>query len=539
MKRKPAARPPSRRPTAAKAAGRRIAAQRKAAPPPAAAPRTGLQISPGAHAGGAPRDPYRRELSMPKLPAGVLRLVEQPGMALDEARKEVGTRLAMDYAGSFPFGGYLGPNTGVGAFGLFFPGYPYLAELAQRSEYRQPTETIAKEMTRKWIMFKSKGAGNKTTQIQEITDAFEEFKVQALFRKAMEHDGFYGLGHIFMDFADKLGADHALPLPIDERTITKGSLRGFTNVEPIWTTPLVWNSIDPTAPNFYKPDSWMVLGRKTHQSRMLRFVAREVPDIIKPAYNFGGVSVTQLIQPYVDRWLNTVQSVSRLIQNFSIIFLQTDMDAILGGGPTNELLNRVKLFVQTRDNQGLFVTDKEKEMLNQLTVTLAGLSELQAQAQEHMAAPTHLPLVIMTGITPSGLQASSEGEIEVFHDWNHAMQEGVFTDNIKKVLNVIQLHLYGKIDDDITFDYVPLKELVGEAAARVKKSQSEMDVAYVDMGAISPVEVRARLAADPDSGYNNLSGSELPELPDDEELKAAPGSNPQNDEEEESAAAAA
>ena len=33
--------------------------------------------------------------------------------------------------------------------GLFFPGYPYLAELAQRPEYRNIVETIAEEMTRK------------------------------------------------------------------------------------------------------------------------------------------------------------------------------------------------------------------------------------------------------------------------------------------------------------------------------------------------------------------------------------------------------
>jgi hypothetical protein len=50
---------------------------------------------------------------------------------------------------------------GIGSFwteGITFLGYAYLAELAQRPEYRMISETIATEMTRKWIEFTSTGA---------------------------------------------------------------------------------------------------------------------------------------------------------------------------------------------------------------------------------------------------------------------------------------------------------------------------------------------------------------------------------------------
>ncbi len=471
-------------------------------------------------------DPYRHPLTLPKIPEAVRG--SEPGMAMDDA------------PGGGPGGpfGFLNTAAGLGAFGLYFPGYPFLAELAQRSEFRQPTETTAKEMTRKWIALKSKSKANKGDAIKDLEDDLRKYKIQALFRKVTELDGFYGLGFIYIDVDSGMPSD---PLMIDEKTIAKGSLRGFTTIEPMWTTPLVWNSTDPTKPNFYKPDSWMVLGRKTDATRLLRFVSREVPDIIKPAYNFGGISLTQLIQPYVDRWLKTVDSVNKLISNFSIIFLQTDMDALLqgsvNGAGSNALLQRIKLFLQTRDNQGLFLTDKEREMLYQLAVPLSGLSELQAQAQEHMAAPTHLPLVVLTGITPAGLNASSDSEIEVFHDWINSSQEQLYTDHLTKVLHVLMLNRHGKIDDDIVFDYVPLKQLTGEALSRVKKTQSEMDVGYIDAGVVLPEEVRDRVATDPDSGYDNLS-SEMPEelteaneAPTPEELAAAAaaGGDPDDD----------
>jgi hypothetical protein len=64
---------------------------------------------------------------------------------------------ANDWAGGGPLGQ-------VFAEGLAFPGYPYLAELAQRPEYRTFSETIATEMTRKWIKFSGKGTAHQERQ---------------------------------------------------------------------------------------------------------------------------------------------------------------------------------------------------------------------------------------------------------------------------------------------------------------------------------------------------------------------------------------
>lgn len=467
-------------------------------------PTQGMKISDLIPVSPAPADPYRKELSIPKMPPGVRLGMDSNGMAMDDSTPT-----------QYPLGGYLNTIGGALAFGLYFPGYQYLAELAQRSEYRQPTETMAKEMTRKWITFKSSGNSDKKTKIEEIEQDFRKFRIKSIFRKAAEHDGFYGMGLVYVDIKGQ--DDHSLPLVIDEKTIEVGSLNGFQNVEPMWASPLAYEARDPTNPTFYKPQHWMLIGTNTHSSRLLNFVSREVPDIIKPAYNFGGISMTQLIQPYVDRWLKTVDAVNRLISNFSIIFLQTDMASVLAGEQGTDLLKRLKLFTLQRDNQGIFVTDKEREMLEQLAVPLSGLSELQAQAQEHMAAPTHLPLVVLTGITPAGLNASSEGEIDVFHNFVHSQQEALFRDHLEKVLRLIQLNRYGSIDPDITFDFVSLKELDGRAAAEVRKTAADSAIAYIDAGVIDPEEERERLAHDPDSGYNNLDTNKTIKPPIDDE----------------------
>lgn len=456
-----------------------------------------------------PPDPYARKLQLPKLANG-----RQPGsdMAMDDAGG----------LGPFPYLGYMG---GLNSLSLYFPGYPYLAMLSQRSEYLSPTHTHAKDMTREWIEFTTKGKSDKSKKIEEIESRFTDLDIQGLFRKALIHDGFYGVGHIFVDLKEH--RDTKLPVELDSRSISKGQLKGFRNIEPMWVTPVMWNANRVELDSFYVPDTWWALDKEMNKTRLLQVSSREVPDILKPAYNFGGFSLSQLIEPYVDRWLKTVGGVNRLINNFSLIVLKTDMSAVLqddGNDPTGaNLLQRLQMARRHGDNTGAFAVDFAKEELEQLAVPLSGLAELQQQAVDHMAYPTHIPLVVLTGVTPSGLNASSDGEIEVYHDWNRSEQNAVIRKPLKYVLDVVQLDMYGKIDPDIGFEFKPIKQITGSALAEIQKTGTERDVALIDAGVVSKEEVREKTARDKNSGFINLDVDRMPELPDEEEGKVEPG----------------
>lgn len=410
----------------------------------------------------------------------------------------------------------------LGAYGcgLWFPGYPYLAELAQRSEYRVPSQTIATEMTRKWIKFKSTAEGDKSDKIEQLEKWFKDFAVQEAFRKASLLDGQFGRAQIYLNIKGQ-DAKRDKPLVIAPETISIGSFLGFKVIEPMWTTPVMWNATDPTRDDFYNPTMWYVLGKQTHASRLMMFISREVPDLLKPSYNFGGISLTQLMEPYVNRWLKTSDGVNKLINNFSKMVMLTDMAASLQGEPNgNALLRRVRAMVLSGDNQGMFVGNFGTEDLKNVAVPLAGLDKLQAQAQEHMCAPSQMPLVKLTGITPSGLNNSSEGEIQVWYDHIVSLQVKEYSPRLNTVLQLAQLDLFGEVDDSISYEYVPLMEPDGEALARQRKTDGEAGVGYIASGVISPEEERERLAHDPLSGYENLSGPP-PEPPVEEPTGAS------------------
>lgn len=274
----------------------------------------------------------------------------------------------------------------------------------------------------------------------------------------------------------------------------------------MWTSPSAYNAIDPTAPDFYKPTNWWVLGRDMHASRLLTIITRPLPDMLKPAYNFSGMSMSQMAQPYVENWLRTRQAVSDLVDKFSRTFLKTDMAQVLNGGDGGDLFDRLDIYVNTMSNLGMGVMDKEAEDIVQVNTPLSGLHELQAQAQEHMCSVSRIPAMILTGISPSGLNASSEGEIRAFYDWIAATQEAYYAQPVDTCLKVIQLHLWGEIDDSITFKFKSLWQTSAKEDSEIQINRANAASIYIASGVIDASEARQNLADDPDSGWDNIDG---------------------------------
>lgn len=407
--------------------------------------------------------------------------------------------------------------SGIWEEGLQFLGYPYLAALAQRSEYRKISERMAVEMTRKWIKLQATGEEDKSDKIKKLEAAMKRFKIKEHFRKLALLDGFFGRSHLYIDTGasdkrDELKTDIGDGSnKMSEAKIKVGDIKGFKVVEPVWAYPTNYNSNDPLQPDWYCPNEWFVMSKPIHASRFLTFIGREVPDLLKPAYSFGGLSISQMAKPYVDNWLRTRQSVSDLLHSFSVMVLSTDMSTQLQAGG-DDLFKRIDLFNSLRDNRGLMIINKDTEEFSNVAAPISSLDHLQAQSQEQMAAVASIPLVILLGITPTGLNASSEGEIRVFYDWVASQQEVFFTDNLIKVLNFIQLNEFGEVDPELTFVYEPLWSLDAKTVADVKKVQADTDAVYLQNGVLNPIETRTRIAKADDSDYHGLDIEDVPAL---------------------------
>jgi hypothetical protein len=427
---------------------------------------------------------------------------DEPKMALDSQTIEV-VAWSQQWAASSAL-----------AEGQGWLGYQLLSELAQRPEYRAITETIAYEMTREGIEFQSAGKEKKTERIKRLEDACKRLKVMDVLAKAAVHDGFFGRGHVYID-TGYTSEREELKTPIGDGRGALSKLKvsperpvvAFRNVEPVWTYPTSYDSANPLREDWYKPTTWFVMGTEIHATRLLTFIGREVPDLLKPAYSFGGLSMSQMAMPYVQNWLRTRQAVADLIWSFTVFVLKTNLgESMQGDG--QQLFDRAELFNLMRNNQGLMILDKDLEEFDNVSASLAGLENLQAATQEHMSSVSKIPLVKLLGIQPAGLNASSEGEIRTFYDWIAAYQEHFFRDNLNRMVDFVQLSEFGDIDPDITYDFKQLWQLDEAGEAAVVKTRADTREAYLSMGAVTADEVREAIAGDKESPFNGLDLSQ-------------------------------
>lgn len=437
-----------------------------------------------------------------------------PGVVPSKDLKRV-LKLASD---SIPYG-WAGACT-YGGVDNYFKGYPYLAQLAQMPEYRSICQTIAEEMTRKGIKLTSDDDADEDL-LSKLTECCKRYNLMPTCLQALELDCEFGRSHIYIDikapggtraFDDKQELEKELFLAPSK--IKKGSLIGFTVVEAMWAYPGVYNSTNPLDDNYYRPETWYVMGNVVHESRLMLVCAQPVPDLFKAAYSFGGISLIQMAEPYVDNWIRTRNSVGDMVHMYSTSGLKTNLSALLEGqigeeDPSN-IFTRLELFSTMRDNKGIMLVDKNTEELFQINTPLSGLHELQAQAQEHICSITHIPLVKYTGLAPTGLNASSDGEIRVWYDFIRGRQERVLRPLIKHMLEVIQLSEIGVIDESITFEFVSLFEPTPKELEELRKSRAETDKTYVDSGVFSQEEIRGIAVNESESRYASIDDA-LPE----------------------------
>lgn len=401
-----------------------------------------------------------------KSPIEFRRLEPMPGVV---PSGELNRVLAMD---STP---YEMMNQNVQLFALggqaAFVGYPALAALAQKSEYSNAASVLADEMTRKWISLSSDNSGDQE-DIAAIEAGLVKFDIKRLIYNAVRCDALFGIAHIYVD----TGADDvelATPLTLSDKKITTGSVIGFKIVEPMWCYPSVYNSTNPLQDYFFKPREWFVMGQVVHESRFIDIVSRPVPDMLKPSYNFGGLSITQLMMPYVDAYIQTRDNVVDLIKTVRMRVISTDLDGMLAdAGVYRERVN----FMQSQENNlGILFLNRDEEIKNHST-PLTDLSNLLGSFQSQMCMPMRTVDVKLMGSRAGGLGSSGESEVNTWHETISGMQEKDLRHAIGEIIKIISLNELGRINDRITFEFNSMVEI------------DEMNSAEIDYKTIEAVD---------------------------------------------------
>lgn len=329
---------------------------------------------------------------------------------------------------------------------------------------------------------------------------------------------------------DELDNERLVPLVIEDLKISKGDLEYIQNIEPVWYYPIQFNTIDPFSKWFYEPELYTVMGTTIHSTRITKMIYGELPNMLKPMYKFNGMPLTELLVPYVLKFQQTYNEIAAIIRRYNLTVLKTDLEALIGSDPdsamkaASSLAIRLSMFNQLRDNKGVLGISGDEEV-QQLQMSLTALDKLLSQFIELAAVTSGVPATKLYGTSPQGMNATGEFEMRNFYDRCSSLSERMERPWITQVLKLAQLNIFGKIDENITFQFGKLEESNKVEDSQIQLNNSNAMVALVGAGIITDHAARIRLANDPLSGWDELDVEEE-DLSNAENTEVSPQNNP-------------
>lgn len=402
-----------------------------------------------------------------------------------------------------------------------FVGYGMLSNVSQEALIRAGVETVADEMTRKfirWTYHTDDGKENKEDLISKMDEQTKKYKLKEIFNEAMLKDGYFGGCLVYIDMGDLDDEEKEEPLILDKKTFKAGSFRGFKVIEPINIYPGWYNTNDPTDEYYFKPKYWYILGKKYHESRFLYFAGNEAPLLLKPTYNFFGIPQAQLALDYVAHFVANREAAQELLNKFSLTCWKTNMTQALKGRGCNDLVSRVRMFNRMKNNNGTMVLDKETEDMLQINTPLSGVRDIVEMSLNLLTAVWRIPKIKYLGEGEGGLNASSKEQMRSFYDYITSQQEKEFTHPLEIVSKIFQLNLGLDINEALSFEFPPLVEMDDKERADLNKEQADRDAIYLANGVLSQEEVRKRLSLDKHSEYSMIDVDDMPEQPEAQPL---------------------
>lgn len=293
---------------------------------------------------------------------------------------------------------------------------------------------------------------------------------------------------------DKTGATpYSYADAYDPRAVEPGSFKGFAVVDPHWLT-YQWDQTsrtDPTSPFFLAPTWIKIKDKRIHRSWVVRVINSELPDIFKPVYLYGGLSLTQMIYERVWAADKLANEAPLLAMTKRLLVIDGNLEQMQSDAArTNKMFNTVNYF---RDNFSLFVK-RPTSNVTQLDTNLSELTPLTMSQYQLVAAIAQIPVTKLLKNVPTGLQATGQYEWDDYAQALKTIQSNDYTPLCKMFFELYVASNYpSRTDIRLDIEWNPI-DVPKESEIAQMSSQAAQTVAHLlNTGIIDVAEARAML----------------------------------------------
>jgi phage-related protein (TIGR01555 family) len=338
----------------------------------------------------------------------------------------------------------------------------------------------------------------------QVRTKLEELDANTALHTVLSYRRAYGGGAILMGAND---GSTDLMLPLDEERVSEVNF--LTTLEPRELIPLYYYA-DPRAPKFGSVAIWHlqtvapgapqpsagtqvgafgVTNCYVHESRLIIFQGAKVTRRVSMEVHSGwGDSIFSRVNRVLSDFNVSYASAGILVHDFAqAVFKIKGLAEAMGMDKDDLLKIRMRAVELSRSTARAILIDSEEEFKREQT-PVTGLPELLETFMARLAAAADMPLTLLMGQSPGGLNATGDSDIRFFYDRVASAQEKDLRPALERLIRIIFRSLGGIPEQwDLTFH--PLWQPTDKESAEARKIQAETDDIYFAMGALSAGEI--------------------------------------------------
>lgn len=395
-----------------------------------------------------------------------------------------------------------------------FIGYQACAIFAQQWLVSKACSMPAKDAVRNgWKPTINNGEEESVELMEKIKQLDKDYKVHANLVELITKKRVFGI-RIAIFVVDSDDEDYYLkPFNIDG--IKPGSYKGISQVDPYWMTPLMGeDSIqNPAGMHFYEPTWWQIGGKRYHRSHLIIVRHGELADLIKPAYLYGGVPLTQQIYERIYAAERTANEAPLLAMTKRMNVTKVDLDNVFRD--PDRFMARMHDKTMLRDNYGREIIGIDEEYTQHET-SLADLDATIMTQYQLVSAIAEVPSTKLLGTSPKGFGASGDYEVASYNEFLAGLQENDGTPFLERHYQLLARSELGA-EYEIEPVWNPFDEPTETELAAINKTKADTYSVLQQTQAIDGQDIRDVLVKDPTSGFSGLPDDAPDDMVNDEE----------------------
>lgn len=321
----------------------------------------------------------------------------------------------------------------------------------------------------------------------------------------------FGGGAIFLGANDGAGRDD-MGEPLNESGIA--TVESLTVLDRQYLTVKDWYN-DPSEPLYGEPKTYTMTASTAAATGQNQLVVHHTRLV-----TFYGTRPTIQRRQELEGWSDSVlQRVNRVLRDFhtgwqatghlftdaaqSVFKVKGLIDQIAAGNTTT-IQARMRLVDMNRSVARAIAIDADGESFERQPYNFGNVDKILDKFMLRLAAAARIPVTILMGQAPSGMDSTGESDIRWFYDSIAAERETVLLPKLERILTVIMLAkdgpTKGVLPENWSIRFPSLWEPTRKEESEIRKTVADADKVYYEMGALLAEEIA--LSRFPATGYS-------------------------------------